>query len=121
MRIKILCVLFGLSAVMGIARADGLDDLTGNRVTVQLDNSSGYTIREIYLSPTSWTNWGRDLLGSGQLHSGYRETIEALPGTYDLRLVDTDGDDCILFNIQVRADRAITITRDALLRCERNS
>ena len=116
MKTKIWCALvtFGL-ALSGIASADSLDDFA--RVKVKVINSSGYTIEELYLTrvgsiPTA------DILGSDVLESGYVETIMTSPGLYALRLVDSDGDVCVR-NINIRSDRIVTVTPEALIRCER--
>jgi hypothetical protein len=115
MKAKVLGALmtFGL-ALSGVASADSLDDL-GN-VRFRLFNSSGYTIRELYLTRVGTRPW--DVLGSGVLEPGYAETITTAPGRYSLRLVDGDGDDCEVSNVDIHTDRSVTVTRDALLRCE---
>jgi hypothetical protein len=110
-------LILGL-AVTGVAGADSFDKL--GWVDVQLVNSSGYTIRKLYLSPSDDTDWGRDLLGSGVLRSGYVETITTPPGRYDLRLVDADGNVCEISDVQMDEDRDVTLTRNGLLHCEGN-
>ena len=57
---------------------------------------SGYTIERFYMSSTSNPYWSRDLLGTGRLASGYHTNFRADLGTYDVKLVDSDGDECVV-------------------------
>jgi hypothetical protein len=52
------------------------------------------------------------------LASGYHTDFIADLGRYDVKLVDSDGDECVVNGVQIGGDRRLTITRDLLLRCE---
>lgn len=89
-----------------------------SRVTFEVYNESGFEIRYLYMSSTADTSWERDLLGSGVLHSGYHIPVNVVPGRYDLKLVDEDGDRCVLRNIAVYRDSVFYITPTVLIGCE---
>ena len=44
-----------------------------------LTNSTGYTIKSVFISPTAEDEWGSDVLGSGELDNGADATIH-FPG-----------------------------------------
>lgn len=59
-----------------------------------LVNRSGQAINEIYVSPVSQTNWGRDLLGNDVLPNGRSFPVRIAPAAgcqQDVRVVYADG------------------------------
>ena len=55
-------------------------------------NNSNETVRAVYLSPSSHTLWGKDLLGSAWLPRGASATWKDIaPGQWDLLIVDQSG------------------------------
>jgi len=91
--------------------------------SIRVENNSSYAIYKVYLPSTSRLailtgNWGPDLLGTHALSSGYFFTIAAESGTYDLRLVDQDGDTCIVPRVAVDGDTTWRITNIWLLACQ---
>ena len=59
-----------------------------------LVNRSGQTINEIYVSPVSEPNWGRDLLGTNVLPNGRSFPVRIAPSAgcrQDVRVVYADG------------------------------
>ncbi len=66
------------------------------------NNTGGYAIHYVYISPTSSDDWGDDWLGSSELiNSGSSRTFNVTNGTYDVRLIDEDGDDYIVWNMAI--------------------
>ena len=108
--------IFGLMALSSAASADSWDNY--GRPVVTLSNESGLTINRFYMSSTNDGSWESDLLGNGVLRSGYHTTIYADRGDYDVKLVDRDGDQCIVKGVTVSGDRTLTITSDMLMQCE---
>jgi hypothetical protein len=104
--------------LLGIAHADSWDSLGNRNRNVIVENRSSITIDSIYMSGVNDTSWESDLLGSSELDPGYHTTILATPGRYDVKLVDGDGDKCVINNVEIRGDRTLTITTDMLMRCE---
>lgn len=107
-----LAVVLGLSATIAIPA--GAQD----RVRVSIQNASRYDIYEIHMSRSSDRNWERDLPGNSVLASGGSFTLTAPEGTYDLKLVDEDGDTCTVKGLGVFDNKSWTITDSWLLGCE---
>ena len=60
-----------------------------------LVNGTGYTIREVYLSPTQAKNWGNDRLGEGDLANGKSRLIKFKDSAnceQDMQVVFDKGD-----------------------------
>jgi len=89
-----------------------------NRVLVNIQNASRYDIHKIYLSLSRDQGWERDLLGNSILRSGRSFDIAATEGYYDLKLVDEDGDTCVVNHVSVFSNKAWTLTDSWLLGCE---
>jgi hypothetical protein len=86
---------------------------------VRIENGSRYQVSRMYLSPASNNYWGPDLLGSHVLPNGYVFTTREMPtGQYDLKLVDEDGDVCVVSGLSIGEDTSWRITDRWLLNCE---
>ena len=107
-----------------MAALTGLVLLLPIRVTAQernsvlIHNASGITIRELYISSSSDHWWHRDLLNHYVLPSAYETTVSVAPGTYDLKLVDKDGDSCVLQGVRIVRNSRFDITPERLVGCE---
>lgn len=88
--------------------------------SITFRNRSRWDIYRINMSPVSQSTWGVDHLGSNILRAGQDFTLNNIPcNNYDLRLIDEDGDQCVVNNINVCAENSgVTITNENLLRCE---
>ncbi len=88
--------------------------------SITFRNRSRWDIHRINMSPVSQSTWGVDHLGSSILRAGQDFSLHNIPcNSYDLRLIDEDGDQCVLNNIDVCAENSgVTITNENLLRCE---
>ncbi len=53
--------------------------------TVVLHNNTGQSIWYVYISPTTESTWGEDMLGSSTIPAGSTWTFRVDPGNYDLR------------------------------------
>jgi hypothetical protein len=114
-----------ISAVAALALIAGstaslVQAQSGYGYTVQIENRSDYAIYQIRMSLASDRSWERDLLGTGALPSGYHITLPERfsPGYYDLKLVDEDGDVCVVSNVRVNGNTTWDITNSWLLNCE---
>ncbi len=66
--------------------------VAGATATVVIRNVSRETIYYVYMSPSSDSNWGPDLLGSSTLAVGQSLTLSNINGgVWDLRVVDGSG------------------------------
>jgi hypothetical protein len=83
-----------------------------------LINGTGYTIREVYLSPASAKRWGNDRLGDGDLENGKSRLIrfkDSANCEQDLQVVFDKGDTevvwsdldlCEIDNLTLKYNRA---------------
>lgn len=106
-----LALLTGLAATLTQAQ-------TAHTVTI--DNRSNYGLYHVYLSPASSDYWGMDQLGDSVVPPGYRFTLldRFSSGVYDLKLVDTDGNSCVVSNVRVNGITIWDIYTEWLLGCE---
>ena len=83
-------------------------------------NKSRYAIYQLYLSPSRASRWGRNQLGRKVIRPGDSYTLHSIPcGLYDIKVVDNDGDSCVITEIAMCRDHTHwDMTNDSLLRCE---
>ena len=92
--------------------------------TVEFVNQSSWDIHEIYFSPASQRDWGRDYLDDEVLEKGDSLKLTHIDaGAWDVMVVDEDGDKCVLEDIEFsRTDRDRWIITDQdLLACQAGS
>ena len=85
-----------------------------------IENKSDWDIHHLYLSPTDDNRWGSDQLGDHVLKSGTSFTLHSIPcDDYDIKVVDDDGDECVIQGITMCKDHTHwTLTNKELLKCE---
>ncbi|MDA3813847.1 MAG: hypothetical protein PF570_06290, partial [Candidatus Cloacimonetes bacterium] len=67
-------------------------EIIGDTGEIKIVNDTDYTsIYYIYISPSSSTEWGDDLLGSDILYPGYYISWLVTTGYWDIKFVDEDG------------------------------
>ena len=91
-------------------------------VTVQ--NKSHWEIHQLYLSSSDQDEWGPDQLGQHTIAAkGGSYTLTAIPcDKYDVRLVDEDGDECVVARVPLCADHDTWVIKDDdLLKCQAES
>jgi hypothetical protein len=110
-------VAVGCGATPGATGGTVMVDTTSS---VTFRNQSSYDLYRIFLSPSSQSTWGPDQLGANILRTGADYTLTGIPcDTYDLRLVDEDGDECVVQGANICAEASgIVINNDNLLACE---
>jgi hypothetical protein len=84
-------------------------------------NRSDWDIHALYLSPTHKDSWGPDQLGDEVIkHGGGVYTIHSIPcGHYDIKVVDEDGDACVIEDVIMCKDHTHwDITNKELANCE---
>ena len=83
-------------------------------------NKTNYTFVQLFLSPSSRRAWGPDQLGRKVIAPGGSYTLHGIPcGLYDVRLVDSDRDSCVVTEIPMCQDHTHwEVTNDRLARCE---
>jgi hypothetical protein len=88
---------------------------------LEIVNSSGKPIRELYIAAPGQRSWGADRLREkqpGSIAQGESHTIADLaPGTYQLMLVDADGSECEIDSVDVTANFRLDLTPRMLREC----
>jgi len=87
---------------------------------VTITNRTDWEIHELYLSSADDENWGPDQLGEEVLGKGDSFTLQGIPcDDYDVRLVDEEGDECIVAAVDICGEsQQWTITSGDLLQCQ---
>lgn len=106
-----------LTLVLGLAMAGVASAQTS---TVSLRNDSSWVITEMYLSAVDVQDWGPDQLGEHVIEPASSYELHDVPcDVYDVRLVDEDGDVCIVGGVKLcGSDSAWTIGDEDLLNCQ---
>jgi hypothetical protein len=111
---KLALGLLASLAITGQAYADG--------VSVQFKNGSKWTIDHIYLADSGGDDWGPDQLGDEDgdtVAPGASFTLSKItPSKYDLKLIDEDGDECVVSGLKLGADQVVEINDQNLLNCQ---
>jgi len=90
-----------------------------NRYSLKLQNDSKWDIYSLYVSSSETQQWGPDQLGDDTLAAGSSFTLtDLIPGEYDIKFVDEDGDECTLRNIKIFKNESWLLTTPWLARCE---
>lgn len=86
--------------------------LSAGKQDFVLANRTGLTIDELYVSASDTDDWEEDVLGRDVLPNGESVTIRFAPDarqcSYDLKVVDEDGDDLVWTDIDLC--KAVTVT-----------
>jgi hypothetical protein len=112
-----------LSLVLLAVAATSTSLAAGKKADVELTNRSDWAIHHLYLSSVDEESWGPDQLGDEVLGTGDTFTLTAVPcDAYDVKLVDEDGDECVIGEVDVCGrDEAWVITSKDLLACQEAS
>lgn len=86
--------------LVGIAGLLVAGAVSANSVNVQ--NASDWAFVQLFVSPVNENAWGADQLGSHVVASGESFTLSGVPcDTYDVKLVDEDGDQCVVGGVDI--------------------
>ena len=103
------------------ALAVALPALAGANVVVS--NQSSFDIHNLYMSSSSDPEWGPDQLGELILGTGTTFTLTDIEcDTYDIKIVDEDGDSCVIKAVPMCEDTSVWSIDDAsLIGCQLTS
>ena len=88
-------------------------------VAVKVENSSQWAIGELYISPIKQDEWGEDQLGEEVIEHGESFLLKNIPrGRYDVKIVDEDGEECVLREVEIAENDKVEITDENLLGCQ---
>jgi hypothetical protein len=92
-------------------------------VSITIENKSDWTLEEFYLSPSKQEEWGPDQLENKVVKPGESFTLSGVPGgrAMDMKLVDEDGDECVVGKEKFAANTTYSITSKDLLDCQEAS
>jgi hypothetical protein len=109
-------VLFAMTALMLPLPSSA----EAQRAEFMINNKSDWDIHHLYLSPEDKDTWGPDQLGDKVIASGESFTLKNIPcGEYDIKIVDDDGDDCIIEGVVMCKDHTHwDITNKELAQCQ---
>ena len=95
-------------------------NVSARTATATLINNTSFDIHAIFLSPSSDSHWGPDQLGDDILESEYSFTLRGMPcDEYDIKLIDEDGDACVIKGDYLCGDAGDWIlTNEELLDCQ---
>ncbi|MGE3274971.1 MAG: hypothetical protein AB7O67_07650 [Vicinamibacterales bacterium] len=92
------------------------------KVTVTVINHSLWEIHQFFLSHIKDDDWGPDQLGDEiiEAEGGTFKLTNVPVGRYDVKLVDEDGDECVVEDVAIGIDGSETweINSKDLLKCE---
>ena len=114
---KILVLCIAALFLVGVAPA-----FAGGKksATVKVINQSKWDIHHLFLSSSDDDEWGPDQLEDEILTKGQSLTLTSIPcDDYDIKVVDEDGDECVIEEVSFCGDDSYwKITDKALLECE---
>src|SRR5678815_2718228 len=92
----------------------------GEMSDLTIHNRSKWAVHQLFLSPAKENEWGPDQLKSHTIEPGASFTLNQIPcNTYDIKVVDEDGDECIIQGEKFCGHEATwDLTDDELLNCE---
>ena len=90
------------------------------RYWLKITNNSRYDIYHLYVSSSENENWGADQFGDFVLQAGGGSftLTDLIPGEYDIKFVDEDGDECVLEDIAIVQNKNWSLTTSWLTNCE---
>ncbi len=119
-RALILPVAFFALAFCAFAANPRHSNALQEKAEFMIENKSDWDIHHLFLSPADDDQWGPDQLGDHVLKSGTSFTLRSIPcDTYDIKVVDDDGDACIIKAIPMCKDHTHwDITNKELAKCQ---
>ena len=90
------------------------DELTATNINadagaINIINDSSYTIYHLYLSPSSQSSWGPDLLDVN-LYSGNSALWTVAPGHWDIKLINDFGDAVFIYDEFISTNHTLNVT-----------
>lgn len=83
-----------------------------------VSNESRWDIHRLYVSSSDAREWGDDQLEDDILASGQTLTLSGVScDSYDVKMIDEDGDVCEIRDVNMCGGEEWTITDDTLLEC----
>ena len=107
-------------ALCALAALPAHSNAQPQKAEFMIENKSDWDIYHLYLSSSDDDEWGPDQLSDNVLKSGASFTLHSIPcDTYDIKVVDHDGDECVIKGVPMCKDHTHwDLTNEVLLSCE---
>ncbi|MEO6393263.1 MAG: hypothetical protein ABIP75_15540 [Pyrinomonadaceae bacterium] len=118
--VVMLAVLAG-AAVFASTRATSASVRSAMPTEFMIVNQTEWTFTHLYISPSRSRKWGPDQLGARRVIApGGSFTINNIPcGLYDVKVIDHDGDECVVQEVPMcRTHTHWEVTNELLASCE---
>jgi hypothetical protein len=95
--------------------------LAADTSVIHITNKSDWEIHHFFLAPSESDKWGPDQLGTNTIApNGGKFELHKVPcDTFDVKLVDEDGDECVVESVDICGSKeGWVITSKDLLACE---
>ena len=93
-------------AAVGMVTVAGCSDTDEANATLHVHNNSDFSIVDIRVTSVGSTTWGNNLIAGTTLAPMQSLTIAVSCNSYDVRLVDQQGVDCEIHNVELCASHA---------------
>jgi hypothetical protein len=94
------------------AAACGDDSIDVTSASLVVDNQSDFVIEQLYLTATNNPDWGPNLLGGDVLFPDESLTLGVSCDFYDALLVDENGIDCEIDDLDLCLNSAVWVIRN---------
>ena len=113
---KTLWIVLALGFVPAASGASSAE----KKATVTVVNQSAWDLHHLFLSPVDKNEWGPDQLGKEVVGTGESFELQDVPcDLFDVRLIDEDGDECIVTDVDIcGGSQRWEIKSGDLLECE---
>lgn len=98
--------------MLGAAFATGCTSDGEVDASLTVVNDSDFVIEEIYLTDVNGSSWGANLLSGDALFPDEQLTLGVDCGTYDALLVDEDGEECEIHDLDLCLNDATWLIRN---------
>ena len=89
-------------------------------LSLTLENQTDWEIHELYFSSVDEKKWGEDQLGDEVIEKGESFKLTKIAkDDYDVKIVDEDGDECIIDDVDFRTSEHFVMTNKILLGCQK--
>ena len=107
-----------LAAIAAIAPTSAM---AADTSVIHITNKSDWEIHHFFLAPSESDKWGPDQLGQNTIepNGGTFELHKVPCDTFDVKLVDEDGDECVVESVDICGSKeGWVITSKDLIACE---
>lgn len=107
----------GYGSASGSSSSSSTTTVGRGSLSFTITNNSQWSVYYLRMSKSSSSEWGDDLLGDEVLSSGESIVIKVNPGTYDIKMEDEDGDECIQMGFKINNSTSWSYGDDEWLDC----